>query len=340
MKVRLKKLSEQVIVLTGATSGIGLSTARKAAERGAKLVLAARNEDALQQLCAELRGEGAQAEYVAADVANEDDVRRIAQVAIERFGGFDTWMNIAGVGIYGKNEQVSLKDMRCLLDINFWGVVHGSLTALPHLKARGGALINMGSETSDRAVPLQGIYSASKHAVKGFTDSLRMELEQEGAPISVTLVKPASIGTMFVTHARNYLDGEPKLPPPIYAPEVVADALLHAAEHPTRDLFIGGRARAMSAAAYHMPRLLDKGMERAMNTMMETDRPVHNREDNNLYQHKTDLSERGHPNGRVREISFYTRAAMHPLATKALMLGAGLALTGMWQMRRRYRPAP
>lgn len=342
MKIRLKKLQDQVIVLCGASSGIGLTTARMAAKRGARLLLAARNEDALRQICTELNGAGTEAAYVAADVANEEDVRRVAQVAIERFGGFDTWMNIAGVGIFGKNEQVAIKDMRRLFDINFWGVVYGSLVALPHLKARGGALINMGSETSDRAVPLQGIYAASKHAIKGFTDSLRIELEEEGAPVSVTLVKPASIDTMFVKHAKNYLDGEPRLPPPIYAPEIVANALLHAAQHAVRDMYVGSRARMMEAAAHYMPRMLDKGMERTMYTFMETDKPAHDRNDHNLYEHKEDLRERGGAGGRVRERSIYTSAATHPTATKAMMLGAGLALASLWQMqqmRRRYRTA-
>jgi short-subunit dehydrogenase len=337
MKIQLKKLPDQVIVITGATSGIGLTTARKAAKRGAKLVLAARNEDALRQISEALNSQGAQTDYVAADVAQEDDVRRIAARAIERFGGFDSWMNIAGVGIFGKSEQVSTDDMRRVFDINFWGIVYGSLIALPHLKSRGGALINMGSETSDRAVPLQGIYSASKHAVKGFTDSLRVELEQEGAPVSVTLVKPASIDTMFVRHAKNYLDGEPRLPPPVYAPEIVADALLYAAAHPKRDIYVGGRARLMSAGAYHMPRILDKSMERFMYTFMETDKPAHDRDDHNLYAPKADLLERGGVGGRVSETSVYTRMTMHPAATKAVMLSAGLALAAMWQTRRRHR---
>lgn len=343
MKIELKKLPEQVIVLTGATSGIGLATARKAAKRGAKLILAARNEDALQQLCSELNSRGGNTHYVVADVAIEDDVRRIAAVAIEHFGGFDTWMNVAGVGILGKNEHVSIHDMRRLFDVNFWGVVYGSLVAIPHLKSRGGALINMGSESSDRAVPLQGIYSASKHAVKGFTDSLRVELEEEGAPVSVTLIKPASVATMFVMHAKNYLAGEPRLPPPIYAPEIAADALLYAAIHPKRDIYVGSRARLMEAAAYYLPRMLDKGMARTMHALMETDKPARDRDDNSLYKHKTDLRERGEVGGRVWETSAYTRAVIHPVATKAAMLGAGLALTTMWQlwqMRRHYQPAP
>src|SRR5512141_1495613 len=191
MSVSLKRITEQVIVITGATSGVGLVTARQAAQRGARLVLAARNEAALKQLAAELTGRGSEVAYVVADVGDEAQVRSIAEAAIERFGGFDTWINNAGVSIYGRAEDIPLADQRRLFDTNFWGVVNGSLVAVEHLKNNGGALINIGSEVSDVAVPLQGIYSASKHAVKGYTDALRMELDHDGVPIAVTLVKPS-----------------------------------------------------------------------------------------------------------------------------------------------------
>ena len=172
MKVHLKKLSEQVIVITGATSGIGLTTARRASDRGAKVVLVARNEDALKQLTYELAKQGGGVMYVVADVGIEEDMQRVAQAAVERFGGIDTWLNNAGISIFGRIEDVSLDDQRRLFQTNFWGVVHGSMVAVKYLKQRGGgAIINLGSEVSDRAVPLQGMYSASKHAVKGFTDA-------------------------------------------------------------------------------------------------------------------------------------------------------------------------
>ncbi|RJF99277.1 SDR family oxidoreductase [Noviherbaspirillum saxi] len=337
MNIQLKKLSEQVIVMTGATSGIGLSTARKAARQRAKLVLVARNEDALRVVSDDLNLQGAECMYVVADVANESDLRRVADAAIARFGGFDTWFNIAGVGIFGKNEEVSIEDMRRLFDVNFWGVVHGSLIAVQHLKQRGGALINVGSDVSDRALPLMGAYSASKHAVKGFTDSLRMELEEEGAPVSVTLIKPAAIDTMFVAHAKNYLEYEPKLPPPVYAPHVVADALLYVAQNPVRDMYVGSRAKMMGAGAHYMPRVMDKGMERFIYRLMKSDQPAGDRDNNSLYTHKTDLLERGGVGVPPRETSYYTSAMTHPRTTRAVVLGTGLALAAVWQMRRRQQ---
>jgi short-subunit dehydrogenase len=334
MKPRLKKLADQVIVITGASSGIGLTTARQAAQRGAKLVLVARNEDALKQLTFELSKKGAEVIYVVADVGIEEDVRRVARAAIERFGGFDTWVNNAGISIFGRSEDISLEDQRRLFQTNFWGVVHGSLIAAEHLKSRGGAIINLGSEVSDRAVPLQGIYSASKHAVKGFTDSLRLELEVEDAPIAVTLIKPAAVDTMFVEHAKNYLEVEPQLPPPIYAPEVVANAILHAAEHFKRDIFVGGAAKLMSSTAYYAPRAMDSYMKRFLYRHVKSDRPARDRSQHSLYMPGSDLQERQGFRGHVFESSLYTKAAIHP-KTAMTLLTATLALLAWWRLRAR-----
>jgi short-subunit dehydrogenase len=335
MKIRLKKLSDQVVVITGATSGIGLTTARRAAKRGARLVLVARNEDALKQLTFELSKKGCEAIYAVADVGIEEDVRRAAQAAIARFGGFDTWVNNAGISIFGRNEDVSLEDQKRLFQTNFWGVVHGSLVAVEHLKVHGGALINLGSEVSDRALPLQGMYSASKHAVKGFTDSLRVELEEEEAPVSVTLIKPAAMDTMFVEHAKNYLDVEPKLPAPIYAPELAADAILHAAEHVKRDIFVGGAAKFTSAGAHYAPGVMDSYMKRFMFRQQKSGMPARDRSQNSLYAPGNDLQERHGHDGHVFESSLYTKAAIHPRIMFALMAGAGFAFMTLWRARQR-----
>ena len=334
MKPTLKKLSEQVLVITGASSGIGLTTARMAARRGARLVLASRNEQALKQLVAELQAAGGEAVCVAADVGRYDDVQKIALVAVERFGGFDTWVNNAGVSVFGRLEDVAMEDHRRLFETNFWGVVHGSLTALAHLRQRGGALINVGSETSDVGIPLQGMYSASKHAVKGFTDALRVEIEGEGAPVSITLVKPASIDTLLVEHAKNYLEVEPRLPAPVYAPESVAEAILEAAQHAHRDLFVGSRARLASSAAHHAPRLVDKYLQKFVIGQQKTDLPARDRAWNGLHAPGSALRERA---SGVRRPSVYTKAALHPRAAAAFVLGTGLAAAALAGALRRRR---
>ncbi|MGH9944263.1 MAG: SDR family oxidoreductase [Pyrinomonadaceae bacterium] len=328
MGVQLKNLSEQTVVITGASSGIGLVTAREAAKRGARLVLAARSEDAIRRLAEEINAAGGEAVYVVADVGKEEDVRRISTKAKERFGGFDTWVNNAGVSIYGHLSEVSVEDMRQLFETNFWGVVYGSLEAARLLRGRGGALINVGSTLSDRAVPIQGIYSASKHAVKGFTDALRMELEQAGAHVSVTLVKPGAINTPYPLHAKNYLEHEPQLPPPVYAPEVVAQTILYCAENPVRDVFAGGGGKGLSLFGERVPRVTDKVMEWGLSAQQQqTDRPAGDREENGLYAASGTLEERGRYEGHVAESSIYTKASLHPILTGALIVGVGFALT-------------
>ena len=259
MAVTLKPLDQQVIVLTGASSGIGLATAEMAAKKGAKLVLSGRSERTLGEIARRITDRGGEAIAVVADVADRAAVERVAEAAIERFGRIDTWINNAGVSIYGRLDEVSEEDSRRLFDTNFWGVVNGSLAALPHLLRQGGALINIGSEISDAVVPLQGMYSASKHAVKGFTDALRVELEDmDQAPIVVTLIQPTAVDTPFPQHARNYMPREPKLPTPQIDPEDVAEAILDAAVDPTRSRKVGVMAKVNTAMAKAVPGLADR----------------------------------------------------------------------------------
>jgi short-subunit dehydrogenase len=333
MAVQLRKLEEQVMVITGASSGIGLTTARMAAECGVRLVLASRNEEALSKLCGEINSSGGEAVYVAADVTNEGDVKKIAAEALNKFGTFDTWVNNAGVSVYGKLEDVSIDDMRQVFETNFWGLVYGSIVAAKNMKSSVGAIINVGSTLSDRAIPLQGIYCASKHAVKGFTDALRMELEADGAPISVTLIKPSAIDTPYKDHAKNYLGVAPENPAPVYAPETVAEAILHCAENPVRDVFVGGGGKALSVLGKYAPRLTDKFMESTMIESQKSDRPDDYGSEDGLYESRdSSLTERGGYEGHVSESSLYTKASLHPILTSAAVAigaasAAGLAYT-------------
>ena len=327
MEVKLKKINEQTIVVTGATSEIGLTTVRMAVERGAKLVLAARNEEALRKLVEEINSSGGEAVSVVADVGIQENVRRIADRAIEIFGGFDTWVNNAGVSIYGKIADIPFEDQRRLFETNYWGVVYGSLAAVDHLKQRGGALINIGSILSDRAIPLQGPYCASKHAVKGFTDALRMELEDDDAPISVTLIKPGAIDTPYKDHAKNYLGVKAENPPPVYAPDAVAGAILHCAENPVRDVFVGAPGKAFSLFSESAPGVTDKLMEATLIDWQQTDKAADNYLTEGLYESQdSSMRERGGYSGYVSERSLYTKVSLHPVITgAAVALGVGLA---------------
>ncbi len=326
MGIKLKKLEEQVIIITGASSGIGLVTARLAAKRGARVVLNARNESALRRITDEINAEGGNSIYVAGDVGTLTDVRRIADEALRCFGGFDTWINNAGVSIYGRVLDQSLDDHRQLFETNYWGVVNGSMVACEHLRGRGGALINVGSVLSDRAIPIQGTYCASKHAVKGYTDALRMELEEEGAPISVTLIKPSAIDTPYRQHAKNLLPVEPLNPPPVYSPETVAEAILYCAENPERDVYVGGGGKALAASGYYAPRLTDKLMEATMFSLQQSDQPRPSNREDSLHAPSEDGDERGGYPGHVAESSVYTKASLHPILIGALIAGTGLAL--------------
>jgi len=323
--LKQKPLAEQVIVITGASSGIGLTTALAAAKKGAKVVLASRNEMALVDICAKIKHKGGTAVYVVADVANRGEIDAIVQKAVDEFGGFDTWVNDAGIGTLGRLDQISEEDHKRLFDTNFWGIVNGSLAAVAHLREKGGTIINLGSEVSDAAVPLQGMYAASKHAVKGFTNSLRIELEEEAAPISLTLIKPAAIATPFFDHAKNYTDREFKAPAPVYAPQEVANAILHAATHPTREVYIGGASKFMAGLQAHTPTFYEWFSSKFMVKAQQGDGRPHTR--NNLHEAGDD----GYINGRNEGAqsgrkSLYTRASLHPVATSAAL--AGIALVG------------
>lgn len=337
MAVKLKPLGEQVIVITGASSGIGLVTARMAAKAGAKVVLAARSEDAIRSLANEINngaGQGGQAIYVVADVADQNDVRSIADAAIEAFGGFDTWVNNAGVSIYGELTRVPVEDMRQLFDTNVWGLLYGSLEAVKHFKVYGGALINIGSVLSDRAVPLQGAYCASKHAVKGFTDALRMELEAENAPISISLIKPGPIDTPYTQHAKNYMEAEPTHVPPVYAPEAVARAIVHCAQVPTRDVYVGSTAKAIAGLGHQLPGVADKVEEAVFIKGSKSKHPPHDRADNGLDRPSGELLERGDYEGYTRPRSLYTDAKLNPLIAGAAIAGAGLVLAALLKERQ------
>lgn len=335
--MKLKQLKDQTIVITGATSGIGLATARMAAKQGARVVLAGRSGDALEQVREEIEKAGGKACAVVADVARQEDVRRIADEAVRQFGGFDTWVNNAGVSIYGNTFDIPIEDQRKLFDTNYWGVVAGSVVASEHLRRKGtcGAIINVGSVVSDRALPLQGVYSASKAAVKAFTDALRMELQHQKSPVAVTLIQPASIGTPFAQHAKNYMDAQPRLPSPLYAPESVAKAILHAAQKPVRNLMVGAASRMFSSLAHYSPRLTDRYMEAKMFREQKEQVAAGGRK-SILDEPSEDPRERGYLGGRqVVENDVYSTAARNPVKTAALAVGAGIAVAAL--VRRKGR---
>ncbi len=304
MQHRSRPLSEQVVVITGASSGIGLATALGAAKQGAKVVLAARSEATLHQIVADIVGFGGEAVAVAVDVGSRADLERVAQLAVERFGRVDTWVNNAGVSIFGRIDEVEQADSERMFQTNFWGVVHGSLAALPLLKESGGTLINLGSELSEAIVPLQGMYSASKHAVKGFTDALRLELQADGSPVQVTLIQPTAVDTPYAEHAGSYLSQEPKLPTPMVEPEKVASAILDAAVDPTDAVKVGAMSVLNTATAKLFSTLFGSMAKKQMGRQQRNE-PPHARH-GNLYA----PSEDGRVHGRGNDNAAGTKQAL------------------------------
>jgi len=300
MSISKKPISDQVIVITGASSGIGLATALAAAKQGASLVLAARSTETLNRLVSYITADGGKAIAETVDVGVRADMDRLAETAIRQYGCIDTWINNAGLGAFGRLDEVPDADSQRLFQTNFWGVVFGSLAALPHLRESGGTLINLGSEVSDAVVPLQSMYSASKHAVKGFTDGLRLELEADNSPVSVTLVQPTAVDTPYPDHAANYLSQEPKLPTPMIDPEKVASAILEAAESPEDSVKVGAGSVINTTMAKLFPAIGEEIAKMQIGRQQRNEPPQHVRQ-GTLYEAGERVSGSGHIHGRGNE---------------------------------------
>jgi NAD(P)-dependent dehydrogenase (short-subunit alcohol dehydrogenase family) len=256
-----KPVSEQTVVVVGASSGIGRATALAFGREGARVVVAARSAADLDTLVGEITAAGGDAMAVPTDVAHAEQLRLLAAAAVSRYGGIDTWVNAAAVTVYGRVEELAEDEYERVLQVNVMGQVHGARAALPHLRARGGGvLIGIGSVESYRAVPLHAPYTMSKFAVRAFYDTLRVELAEEGVPIGVTTILPVGIDTPFFEHARAHQAELPKPPPPVYTPDVVAAAIVRAARRPTREVPVGGPAIGFLLGQRFSPALADSLM--------------------------------------------------------------------------------
>lgn len=207
----------------------------------------------------EIRKEGGEATYVTADVSRFDQVKKVADAAVKKFRRIDTWVHLAAVSIYAKFEDTTPEEFRRIVEVNLTGQAYGEMAALPHMKREGrGSLIHISSVEARRALPFQAAYAASKHGIKGFLEALRVELKKDGLDeIGVTEIMPASIDTPLFEKARTRIGVEPKGIPPVYKPERVVDAILRAAEHPEREVFVGGAGRAIAATGRVAPALAD-----------------------------------------------------------------------------------
>jgi NAD(P)-dependent dehydrogenase (short-subunit alcohol dehydrogenase family) len=256
--MKLKPIDQQVVAVVGASSGIGRETALQFAKRRAKLVVSARTESGLASLVQEISALGGEAIAVTADVSDFEQVQKIADTTIDRYGRLDTWINAAATAVIAPFEQVTPAEFKRVIEVNLMGPVYGAMVAMPLLRRTGrGAIITISSVEARRSMPLQSSYSASKHGLEGFMDSLRSELKYEGFPISITNILPSVINTPFYNKARTKLGVKPTGVPPYYQPKLVADAILHAAEHPTRDIIVGDVGRLADFVQKIAPDLTD-----------------------------------------------------------------------------------
>jgi NAD(P)-dependent dehydrogenase (short-subunit alcohol dehydrogenase family) len=256
--MQLKPINQQVVAIVGASSGIGREAALRFAQRGAKVMVAARSESGLKSLVEEIQSFGGEAAYVIADVSDFEQVKAIADKTVALYGRLDTWVHAAATGVLAPFENITPEEFQRVIDVTLMGQVHGAMAALPYLKQEGrGALIHISSVEGIRALPLQSPYSAAKHGVEGFLEALRVELQHEKLPISVTSIKPSVINTPYYNKVRTKLGVKPTGIPPYYQPSIVVDAILYTAEHPTRDFIAGDVGRVLDVLQRLSPELVD-----------------------------------------------------------------------------------
>lgn len=326
--MRLKPIDEQVVVVLGASSGIGRETALRLGRQGARVVAAARDREGLESVAEEIRQAGGQAHVVQAEAADFKQVRAVADSAVNAFGHLDTWVHVAAVTQYARFDETTPDEFRRIVDVNLTGAAHGAMAALPHLKAEGrGAIIFVSSVEGKYALPLQSAYSASKHGLEGLAKALRLELQRDGLSISVTTILPSSTNTPLFDVAHTKLGVKPKGFPPIYAPHLVADAILHAATHPEREIVVGGAGKALAVLNRISPRLADAAVARKAFWLQRTteERPAD--APNNLYEPVPGhFRVEGSYSGRAWPFSVYTWLRLRP----GLRYGLGaLALSGL-----------
>lgn len=311
--MKLKPIHEQVVVIVGANSGIGRETALRFAARGAKVVVAGRSLPALTELAREIQLRGGDATAIAADVSRFEQMQALAEHAVERYGCIDTWVHAAAVSVYAPFQETRPAEFRRVIEVNLIGQAFGAMAALPYLKRTGGALIPIASVESKRAFPLHSVYSASKHGMIGFIDALRVELMHDRTPVSVTTVLPAGINTPFFDKTLTRLGVKPRPSPPVYESGLVADAVLYAAEHPVREIYVGGAGKSMEWLHILSPDLADWLLSRFGYRPQLTKQPKTDQAPNNLYEHLEGYDRvHGTFGQEAREMSIFTGLETHP----------------------------
>jgi NAD(P)-dependent dehydrogenase (short-subunit alcohol dehydrogenase family) len=257
-------MQEQTVVITGASGGIGRATARLFGERGARVVLIARGQAGLDGAAADVAKAGGQPLVIAADVADYRQVAAAARQAEDHFGPIDVWVNDAFTSVFSPFSEITADEFRRVTEVSYLGYVHGTMAALERMRPRDhGAIVQVGSALGQRSIPLQSAYCGAKHAVNGFTSSLRCELMHEGSAVQVTVVQMPAVNTPQFSWVRSRLPRHPQPVPPIYQPEVAARAVVFAADHPGRKQYwVGMSTTATLLAEKFVSGLLDRYLAR------------------------------------------------------------------------------
>jgi NAD(P)-dependent dehydrogenase (short-subunit alcohol dehydrogenase family) len=280
----LKPINQQVVAIMGASSGIGRLAAFMFAQRGAKVMVSARSEVGLKSLVEEIRLFGGEVDYVVADVSNLEQVTAFVEKTVAQYGRLDTWVNAAATGVLGRFEDITHEEFQRVIDVTLMGQVNGVMAALPYIKQQGGAIICVSSMEGRRALPLQSPYSTAKHGLEGFVEALRVELMHEKAPVSVTSILPSVINTPYYNKVRTKLGVKPTGIPPYYQPNIVAEAILYAAENPTRDFIAGDVGRVLDALQKLSPQLVDVILATIGYVGQRTNEPKSSDAPDNLYE--------------------------------------------------------
>ncbi|HEX2256638.1 MAG TPA: SDR family oxidoreductase [Afifellaceae bacterium] len=316
----------QVVVITGASAGAGRATARRFARDGARIGLIARDEARLKRTAQEVEQLGGRALALPLDVADADAVEQAAERVEAELGPIDIWINSAMVTIFAPVAEMTPQEVRRVTEVTYLGYVYGTMAALKRMRPRdGGTIVQAGSALAYRSIPLQAAYCGAKHAIVGFTDALRCELIHDRSNVAVTVVHLPALNTPQFEWARNKMPQRPQPVPPIFQPEVAAEALHFAARHPRRELWVG-RSSVMAILAQRLfPGLLDRYLAYAAYNGQQDEEPALHGPDNLFEPVKGDFAAHGRFDDRASAVSPQLWAAEHrgPLAGAALMLALG-----------------
>lgn len=317
--MQLKPIREQVVVLLGASSGIGRAAALRFARRGAKVVVSARSAEALEALAREIHAVGGDALAIAAEATDPAQVQTLADRAVAHYGRIDTWVQLAGVGLWALLEETEPEEWRRVIDVNLNGTAYAAMAALPHLKQSGGVLVLVSSSEALVGMPYQAAYAASKHGIHGLVKSLRLEIRHQRLPVSLTEIMPSGINTPLFDKTRTKIGSKPMPPPPLYEPEIAADAILYAAEHPVPELYAGGAGLAFASLRRVSRGLADGLLSLAGFALQHSWEPKSEDAPDNLNQHLPGHDQvRGSLEPVTRRTSATTWLSTHPGACRAL----------------------